>query len=174
MLTSPVLALAAPAPQRQPQTLREGQGRYGLAAVRIAASERASGLSVRGQVGEAGFDLDLAGTPESRRITGTAASQPVDLESEVDGAATRLTGSIGREEVDLEVRSYGTQVNVAGHVGNRVVRVFVYRQIDGHVVDGFAGGQHIQLRDRDIAGRLGGLHPAEYLPAIIASGADRA
>lgn len=148
-------------------TLRHGEGRVGGEVVRFASNEREGVLRVRGKVAEQDLDLNVRASTWSRRVDGSVGHRRVDLESERDGDVTRVTGAVGTDEVDLQVRAWSeSQVNITGHVGNQAVRVFVHRQIDGHVVDGFAGGRRIQLRDRDIEGQLA-LTPADYLPALL-------
>lgn len=149
---------------------RDISGRVGLQPAQLLARRTDDVVRLDGVAAGRAVSAIVKGSAGERRISGSVDARAVDLETDESSGVTRLQGSVGNDDVLLEAASYGpTQVNVSGHVGVDTVRLYVYRQIDGNVVDGFAGGRRVSFRDRDIEGRLQGLDPLDYVALLVAA-----
>ncbi len=159
---------AAPLPPGGNDT-RLLSARVGLDSSWLGARTIADGIAVDGTVGVERLALRVTGTERWRHIRGRLGEQDVSLECERVGDRIRVTGNVGEADVDLDAVPWtdSNQVNVTGHVGNDGVHLFAHRQIDGWVVTGYSGGRRVDLRDRDIEGRLGGLEPVHYLAPVL-------
>ncbi|MCA9796804.1 MAG: hypothetical protein KC910_33570, partial [Candidatus Eremiobacteraeota bacterium] len=54
-----------------------------------------------------------------------------------------------------------------GMVGDRNIFLTQHRQVDGHLITGYAGSLAMHLREREIPGQGPDLDPVTYLAAIL-------
>lgn len=127
---------------------------------RIAAAPFSDGrLHLRGH----GLDVKVEGD----HLSGYCPAGRLKLEVLRQGDHTTVSGTVGGEPVRLSTTCYGDEVSISGSVGNRNVFLTQHRQIDGHLITGYAGSQAMHLREREIPGQGPNLDPVTYLAALL-------
>ncbi|MBM3462131.1 MAG: hypothetical protein FJX76_08535 [Armatimonadetes bacterium] len=148
---------------------RDISGRVADAPTRLTAVAGKDVVQIDGVVGANSLSLTITNRASNRRIRGEVAERAVDLDSVRDDNRVIVTGAVENMEVMLEATSFnGGQTNIRGHVGTASVNLYSWKQLDGSFTEGYVGGRRVSVRDRDVEGKIAGLDPVEYLPALIA------